>query len=88
MTTARLRSRSGMLVRLACTFAWFGKIYPSLADNGHPYDRLLALALETFTTAATGSGVVELTLIAEYLGFFLDRPFAAPRSSVSTGSPY
>jgi fido (protein-threonine AMPylation protein) len=53
-----------------------------------PYDRLLALALETFTRAPKGKETEEVGLVAEYLGFFLDGPFDAPRKQLGTPSPY
>ncbi|WP_210203322.1 Fic family protein [Rhizobium anhuiense] len=53
-----------------------------------PYDRLLATALEIFTRAPVGEENGELGLVAEYLGFFLDGPFNAPRKHVGTTTPY
>lgn len=53
-----------------------------------PYDRLLAMALEIFTRAPDGAENAELGLVAEYLAFFLDGPFNAPRKHVGTASPY
>jgi fido (protein-threonine AMPylation protein) len=58
------------------------------AIHPRPYDRLLALALEIFTRAPTGKQNEELGLVAEYLAFFLDGPFNAPRKHVATASPY
>lgn len=58
------------------------------AIHPRPYDRLLATALEIFTRAPTGRENEELGLIAEYLAFFLDGPFNAPRKHVGTASPY
>jgi fido (protein-threonine AMPylation protein) len=53
-----------------------------------PYDRLLGIALEMFTRAPTHEADRELGLVAEYLGFFLDGPFNAPRKNLGTASPY
>ena len=53
-----------------------------------PYDRLLATALEIFTCAPIGKENEELGLVAEYLAFFLDGPFNAPRKHVGTATPY
>jgi len=53
------------------------------AIHPRPYDRLLATALEIFTRAPEGEEVQELPLAAEYLAFFLDGPFNAPRKHVS-----
>lgn len=53
-----------------------------------PYDRLLATALEIFACAPAGEENGELGLVAEYLAFFLDGPFNAPRKHVGTASPY
>lgn len=53
-----------------------------------PYDRLLATALEIFTCAPVGKENEELGSVAEYLAFFLDGPFNAPRKHVGTPTPY
>lgn len=53
-----------------------------------PYDRLLATALEIFSCAPVGKENEELGLVAEYLGFFLEGPFNAPRKHVATPTPY
>ncbi len=58
------------------------------AIHPRPYDRLLAIALETFTRAPPGKENEELGLVAEYLAFFLDGSFNAPRRHVATASPY
>ncbi|NRC52524.1 Fic family protein [Mesorhizobium sediminum] len=58
------------------------------AIHPRPYDRLLATALEIFTRAPTGKENEELGLVAEYLAFFLDGPFKAPRKHVGSASPY
>lgn len=58
------------------------------AIHPRPYDRLLATALEIFTRAPTGRENDELGLVAEYLAFFLDGPFNAPRKHVGSASPY
>ncbi|TIQ21929.1 MAG: Fic family protein [Mesorhizobium sp.] len=58
------------------------------AIHPRPYDRLLATALEIFTRAPTGREDEELGLVAEYLAFFLDGPFNAPRKHVGNASPY
>jgi fido (protein-threonine AMPylation protein) len=58
------------------------------AIHPRPYDRLLATALEIFSCAPIGKENEELGLVAEYLGFFLDGPFNAPRKHVATPTPY
>ena len=58
------------------------------AIHPRPYDRLLATALELFTRAPAGKENEELGLVAEYLAFFLDGPFNAPRKHVGSESPY
>lgn len=58
------------------------------AIHPRPYDRLLATALEMFTRSPVGDENAELALVAEYLGFFLDRPFEAPRKHLLAPSPY
>jgi fido (protein-threonine AMPylation protein) len=58
------------------------------AIHPRPYDRLLATALEIFTRAPVGEENGELGLVAEYVAFFLDGPFNAPRKHVGTVSPY
>lgn len=58
------------------------------AIHPRPYDRLLALGLETFTLAAAGQKSEELGLVAEYLAFFLDGPFCAPRMNIGLASLY
>ena len=57
------------------------------AIHPRPYDRLLAMALEIFTRAPVGKENEELSLAAEYLAFFLDGPFDAPRKHVGSASP-
>ncbi|HRX73791.1 MAG TPA: hypothetical protein P5341_06770 [Hyphomonas sp.] len=44
--------------------------------------------MEIFTRAPPGREVEELGLVAEYLAFFLDGPFDAPRKHVGTATPY
>jgi fido (protein-threonine AMPylation protein) len=51
------------------------------ALHPRPYDRLLATALEIFTTAPKGKNAEELGLVAEYLAFFLGSPFNAVRKN-------
>lgn len=58
------------------------------AIHPRPYDRLLATALEIFSRAPVGEENGELGLVAEYLAFFLDGPFDAPRKHVGTATPY
>ncbi len=58
------------------------------AIHPRPYDRLLATALEIFTRAPIGQENGELSLVAEYLAFFLEGPFNAPRKHVGSASPY
>lgn len=57
------------------------------AIHPRPYDRLLATALEIFTRSPVGEENGELGLVAEYLAFFLDGPFNAPRKHISTTIP-
>lgn len=57
------------------------------AIHPRPFDRLLALALEIFSRAPTDKENEELGLVAEYLAFFLDGPFNAPRKPISDMSP-
>ena len=61
---------------------------PRFAIHPRPLDRLLATALEIFTRAPAGKENEELALVAEYLAFFLDGPFNAPRKHVGTATPY
>lgn len=61
---------------------------PRFAIHPRPFDRLLAIALEIFTRAPAGKENEELGLVAEYLAFFLDGPFNAPRKHVGTATPY
>lgn len=61
---------------------------PRFAIHPRPYDRLLATALEIFTRAPVGQENGELSLVAEYLAFFLDGPFNAVRKHVGSSSPY
>jgi fido (protein-threonine AMPylation protein) len=61
---------------------------PRFAIHPRPFDRLLATALEIFTRAPAGKENEELALVAEYLAFFLDGPFNAPRKHVRTATPY
>lgn len=58
------------------------------AIHPRPFDCLLALALETFARAPIGEENQELAMSAEYLGFFLDGPFNAPRKHIGTNSLY
>jgi len=58
------------------------------AIHPRPYDRLLATALELFTRAPPGKENEELGLVAEYLAFFLEGPFNAPRKHIGSASPY
>jgi fido (protein-threonine AMPylation protein) len=58
------------------------------AIHPRPYDRLLAMALETFTRSPNGKENEEVGLVAEYLAFFLEGPFGAPRMQLGTSSPY
>lgn len=61
---------------------------PRFVIHPHPFDRLLAIALEIFTRAPAGKENEELGLVAEYLAFFLDGPFNAPRKHVGAATPY
>ena len=61
---------------------------PRFAIHPRPCGRLLALALETFTRAPKGKENEELDLVAEYLAFFLDGPFNAPRKHVGVAALY
>lgn len=58
------------------------------AIHPRPYDRLLATALEIFTRAPVGEENGEVGLVAEYLAFFLNGPFDAPRKHVGAATPY
>lgn len=58
------------------------------AIHPRPYDRLLATALEIFTRSPVGEENGEVGLVAEYLAFFLDGPFNAPRKHVGAATPY
>ncbi|VTZ49303.1 conserved hypothetical protein [Methylocella tundrae] len=49
---------------------------------------MCATALEIFTRAAAGEENGEVGLVAEYLAFFLDGPFNAPRKHVGAATPY
>jgi fido (protein-threonine AMPylation protein) len=60
---------------------------PRFAIHPRPYDRLLATALEIFTRAPAGKENEELGLVAEYLAFFLDGPFAGVRKHIGAASP-
>ena len=61
---------------------------PRFALHPRPFDRLLAIALETFTRAPADEEQEELGLVAEYLAFFLEGRFNAPRKHVGIASPY
>jgi len=58
------------------------------AIHPRPFDRLLAIALEIFTRVPLGKENEELGLVAEYLAFFLEGPFNAPRKHLGTATPY
>ena len=53
-----------------------------------PFDRLLAVALENFGQAPDDKEREELGLVAEYLAYFLDGPFNAPRKHVGIALLY
>ena len=57
------------------------------AIHPRPYDRLLAIALEIFTSAPENNENNELGLPAEYLGFFLGGEFDAPRKNLAASTP-
>ena len=61
---------------------------PRFVIHPRPFDRLLAAALEMFGRASAGGEQEELGLVAEYLAFFLDGPFNAPRKHVGMASLY
>jgi Fic/DOC family len=61
---------------------------PRFVIHPRPFDRLLAIDLEIFTRAPAGKENEELGLVAEYLAFFLDGPFNAPRKHVGAATPY
>ena len=63
-------------------------LWPRFAIHPRPFDRLLVIALETFTRAPADEEQEELGLVAEYLAFFLEGPFNAPRKHVGIASPY
>lgn len=61
---------------------------PRFTIHPRPFDRLLAAALELFGRAPVAEEQEELGLVAEYLAFFLEGPFNAPRKHVAVASPY
>ena len=61
---------------------------PRFVIHPRPFDRLLAVALENFGRAPADEEQEELGLVAEYLAFFLDGPFNAPRKHVGIASLY
>ena len=61
---------------------------PRFVIHPRPFDRLLAVALENFGRAPADEEQEELGLVAEYLAFFLEGPFNAPRKHVGIASPY
>jgi fido (protein-threonine AMPylation protein) len=56
------------------------------ALHPRPFDALLAIALELFTK--TGQQHVEGSLLAEYLGYYVDGPFLSVRGTLEPGSIY
>lgn len=74
---------------LAAMAAEFGfPLSPRFAIHPRPYGSLLAVALEFFTRAPASEENEELDLVAEYLAFFLEEPFNAPRRNLRTASHY
>ena len=61
---------------------------PRFVIHPRPFDRLLAVALENFGRAPEDEEQEDLGLVAEYLGFFLDGSFNAPRKLVAVASLY
>ena len=59
---------------------------PRFVIHPRPFDRLLAVALENFGRAPADEEQEELGLVAEYLAFFLEGPFNAPRKHVGIAS--
>ena len=61
---------------------------PRFVIHPRPFDRLLAATLEMFGRGSVDKEQEELGLVAEYLAFFLDGPFNAPRKHVRMASLY
>ena len=61
---------------------------PRFAIHPRPFDRLLAAAPELFGRAPADEEQEDLGLVAEYIAFFLDGPFNAPRKHVGIASLY
>ena len=61
---------------------------PRFAIHPRRFDNLLAVALENFGWAPEEEEQEDFGLVGEYLGFFLDGPFDAPRKNVGIASLY
>lgn len=75
-----------LFAALATEFGY--PLSPRFAIHPRPYDRLFGIALEVFARAPAGKEAGELAVAAEYLAFFLEGPFHAPRKNVGPAPLY